>query len=326
MQRRADLLASGRLGELVEDYFYPLVRYLGDQQKVVEGPGELIGIFKELQLDHTARGVTHLVAAVSAMDLPRHGRFRAWVSYLEKAADAWNLSRRDGVHCCRDTEHGIVSEMLEYQHCAIPQIWQKPKPVRKVLARRDGQAFQTYVFQAILQARGGPRGLAAGFALVMGGPMGIIDQTKIAPRLGSIYPSPYAEMMAGRSSLRLGDAGGLTQFGANLVMLAPGALSSLRHWHQNEDEFVMVTEGECVLVQDAGEVLMRVGDCAAFPAGSTDGHHFLNRTVKVAKFLVVGTRAKSEVATYSDVDMVVHMAGGKAKFTYKDGSDWSGPR
>ena len=153
-----------------------------------------------------------------------------------------------------------------------------------------------------------------------------LDLTQVPVKTGSIYPSPYAGMMAGRSSLRLGDAGGLTQFGANLVSLAPGALSSLRHWHQHEDEFVMVSEGECVLVQDAGEVVMRVGDCAAFPAGCTDGHHFINRTDKVAKFLVVGTSGLREVATYSDVDMVMHQEAGKARFTYKDGSDWKGPR
>jgi uncharacterized cupin superfamily protein len=156
--------------------------------------------------------------------------------------------------------------------------------------------------------------------------MPVIDQNAITPRTGSIYPSPYAEMVAGRSSLRLGDAGGLTQFGANLVILQPGALSSLRHWHLNEDEFVMITQGECVLVQDAGEVTMRVGDCAAFPAGSTNGHHFINRTASEARFLVVGTKAKREVATYSDVDLMVTMEGGKAHFTYKDGTDYAGPR
>ncbi len=145
-------------------------------------------------------------------------------------------------------------------------------------------------------------------------------------KTGSIYPEPYASMMKGRSSLRLGDAGGLTQFGANLVILEPGALSSLRHWHQHEDEFVMVTEGECTLVQDAGETVMRPGDCAAFPAGSPDGHQFINRTDKVAKFLVVGSKAPREVATYSDVDLRLEVDGGKARFTYKDGSDWTGPR
>ncbi|HEX9858688.1 MAG TPA: cupin domain-containing protein, partial [Paracoccaceae bacterium] len=127
--------------------------------------------------------------------------------------------------------------------------------------------------------------------------MPVIDPTKCPVKTGSIYPEPYAGEMAGRSSLRLGDAGGLTQFGANLVILQPGAKSSLRHWHLNEDEFVMVTMGECVLVQDEGETAMRPGDCAAFPAGDTNGHHFLNRTEAEARFLVVGTRAAQEVCT-----------------------------
>jgi uncharacterized cupin superfamily protein len=156
--------------------------------------------------------------------------------------------------------------------------------------------------------------------------MGLIDQSKCPVKTGSIYPEPYSSMVKGRSSLRLGDAGGLTQFGANLVMLEPGAMSSLRHWHLNEDEFVMVTEGECVMVQDEGEYVMRPGDCAAFPAGSTNGHHFLNRTDKPAKFLVVGSKAPREVATYSDVDLKVEIANGKAHFTYKDGTTWAGPR
>jgi uncharacterized cupin superfamily protein len=133
-------------------------------------------------------------------------------------------------------------------------------------------------------------------------------------------------MMAGRTSLRLGQAGGLTQFGVNIVILQPGATSSLRHWHRSEDEFVMILDGECVMHQDAGETLMRPGDCAAFPAGDTDGHCFENRTDREARFLVVGTKAPAEVATYSDVDMVVHVEGAAARFTYKDGTPWNGPR
>lgn len=156
--------------------------------------------------------------------------------------------------------------------------------------------------------------------------MGMIDQTKCPVKTGSIYPEPYASEMAGRASLRLGDAGGLSQFGANLVILAPGAKSSLRHWHQNEDEFVMVTQGSCTLVQNEGAAVMQAGDCAAFPAGDPNGHHFINHTDAEARFLVVGSRAKQEVATYSDVDLRVEMAAGKARFTYKDGTDWVGPR
>lgn len=153
-----------------------------------------------------------------------------------------------------------------------------------------------------------------------------LDLGAVPVRSGSIYPAPYAAMMAGRSSLRLGDAGGLTQFGANLVTLEPGAMSSLRHSHQVEDEFVMMVAGALVLIEDEGETMMRPGDCAAFPAGTGNGHHFVNRSDAEAQFLVIGTRSRREVATYSDVDLVVTMEAGRAHFTHKDGTDYAGPR
>lgn len=149
-----------------------------------------------------------------------------------------------------------------------------------------------------------------------------IDLSKAPVKKGSIYPPPYAEMVAGRSSQRLGDAGGLTQFGVNLVTLQAGAMSSLRHWHLAEDEFVMVTLGEVTMVTDTGPETMRVGDCAAFPAGSPNGHHFINHTNAPAQFLVVGSKAAREVATYSDVDLMVTMEGGRATFTRKDGTPY----
>jgi uncharacterized cupin superfamily protein len=156
--------------------------------------------------------------------------------------------------------------------------------------------------------------------------MPVLDLTQLPFKTGSSYPAPYAAQMAGRSHLRLGEAGGLTQFGVNLVMLQPGAVSSLRHGHLAEDEFVMVTQGECVLVQDAGETLMRVGDCAAFPANTPDGHHLLNRSDTPACFLVIGSKAGREVVTYSDVDLVLTVEDDKARFSHKDGSDYAGPR
>lgn len=154
--------------------------------------------------------------------------------------------------------------------------------------------------------------------------MGVIDQSKVPEKTGSVYPAPHAAEMAGRSSLRLGDAGGLTQFGANLVILAPGAKSSLRHWHAHEDEFVMVTQGECTLVDDAGVHPMRPGDCAAFPAGEANGHHFINQSDAEARFLVIGTRSDHEVATYSDIDMMVELKDGTATFTHKNGTPYQG--
>ena len=156
--------------------------------------------------------------------------------------------------------------------------------------------------------------------------MPILDLTKVPVKTGTIYPAPYDAEVKGRVSLRLGEAGGLTQFGVNIVVLPPGAKSSMRHWHLHEDEFVMITHGECTLVQDAGPIILQVGECAAFPAGVPDGHHFINHTDAEARFLVVGTKAPAETATYSDVDLQAHQGGGVNRFTYKDGSEWTGPR
>ena len=150
--------------------------------------------------------------------------------------------------------------------------------------------------------------------------MSKIDTTKMTPRTGSAYPGKLSAEMAGRSIYGLGNEGRLTQFGVNLVMLEPGAKSSLRHWHMHEDEFVLVTEGELVLVMDEGETSMSAGECAAFKAGVQNGHHLINKSDKVGKFLVVGTRAANEVAYYSDIDMKVKVGPEGFDFTKKDGS------
>ncbi|MBE3639356.1 cupin domain-containing protein [Mangrovicoccus algicola] len=146
-----------------------------------------------------------------------------------------------------------------------------------------------------------------------------LDAARAPVKAGSIYPAPYDARMAGRSSIRLGQAGGLTQFGVNLVTLEPGARSSLRHWHVAEDEFVMVTEGVLVLLDDEGAHPMGPGDCAAFPAGDGNGHCLENRGDAVARFLVVGGRAARETVTYSDVDLKLDIENGRAAFTRKDG-------
>jgi uncharacterized cupin superfamily protein len=150
--------------------------------------------------------------------------------------------------------------------------------------------------------------------------MSLIDQSKVPLHTKSTYPAPHDRQMAGRAVQALGDAGGLTQFGANLVILAPGAKSSLRHWHVHEDEFVMVTQGALMLVQDGGETLMQTGDCAAFPAGRANGHQLINRSSAEARFLVIGTRAKKETVFYSDLDMKVEITPGSHRFTRQDGS------
>lgn len=129
-------------------------------------------------------------------------------------------------------------------------------------------------------------------------------------RIGSNYPPPYDEPCKARERTKLGNAGGLTQFGVNLLRLPPGQWSSQRHWHAAEDEFVYVLEGEVVLVGDAGEHVLRAGDCAGFPAGAPDGHHLLNRSDRDAIVLEVGSRRpESDSCTYPDIGLFADAAG-----------------
>ena len=151
-----------------------------------------------------------------------------------------------------------------------------------------------------------------------------IDFTKVELRKGSTYPAPYNQEMRGRSQMALGDAGGLSQFGVNLVKLEPSAKSSIRHWHEKQDEFVIITEGELILVDNSGETEMKSGDCATFPAGDPNGHHFVNRTNKPASLLVVGTRTETETGYYSDIDMMVKFDNKGFYFTKKNGTPIKG--
>ena len=133
--------------------------------------------------------------------------------------------------------------------------------------------------------------------------MSRLDLNSIPVLSGTGYPAPFHEAVDGRTRQALGDAGGLTRIGVNLVELQPGAASSQRHWHSHEDEFVTIISGELVLITNEGETLMRAGDHAAFPAGRPDGHQLVNRGWGPGVFLVVGSRDKADVVTYADIDM-----------------------
>ena len=114
----------------------------------------------------------------------------------------------------------------------------------------------------------------------------------------------------------------MSQFGVNICTLKPGAASSQRHWHENEDELVYVLEGEVVLCEDAGETVLKAGEAAAWKAGVADGHCIVNRSDRDAVVLEVGSRAAKERAVYSDIDMMVVRDGKDFRYTKKSGEPY----
>jgi uncharacterized cupin superfamily protein len=116
------------------------------------------------------------------------------------------------------------------------------------------------------------------------------------------YPPPFNEDVAGRWVRRLAPATRLTDFGVSHVVLKPGAWSSQRHWHDGEDEFLVMLEGEAVLVEDEGAVLLRAGDLATF---------------------VVFGGGVCTGGGYSDIDMMFTADG---RYVRKDGTPYEASR
>ena len=149
-----------------------------------------------------------------------------------------------------------------------------------------------------------------------------IDVASIPARTGTTYPEEFHHVVRGRERRPLGNAGGLTQFGVNLTVLKPGAASSLRHWHEKEDELVFILQGELILVEDGGETPLGPGDAAAFKAGVANGHHLVNRSGRDAVLLEIGTRSGQEVAHYSDVDMLARQEGNALTYLRRSGESY----
>jgi uncharacterized cupin superfamily protein len=149
-----------------------------------------------------------------------------------------------------------------------------------------------------------------------------IDIAKAVVRTKGVYPRPYRSSTDGREKAALGNVAGLTQFGVNLTRLKPGAASALRHWHEQEDEFIYVLEGELTLIEDNGEMPLGPGDCAGFKAGVSNGHQLVNKSQRDAVYLEIGTRAATERAHYPDVDLVMERDAGGMRFLHKSGEPY----
>jgi uncharacterized cupin superfamily protein len=149
-----------------------------------------------------------------------------------------------------------------------------------------------------------------------------IDISKAVVRTIAAYPVGLREITEGREKVMLGDVAGLTQFGVNLTLMKPGAWSAQRHWHEQEDEFVYILQGECVLIEETGEVILKAGDCAGWKANAPNGHCIVNRSNADVLLLEVGTRAPSERSHYPGSDLKFERDGTTIRVLHKDGTPY----
>jgi uncharacterized cupin superfamily protein len=146
-----------------------------------------------------------------------------------------------------------------------------------------------------------------------------VDIGAIEPTNQSTYPDPYKSVVKGSWKRRVGRAAGFTELGATHVTLQPGAWSSQRHWHEGEDELLVILSGEAVLIENEGRTILRAGDICAWPKGQDNGHHLINESAAECSFIAVSAGNRLGRCTYSDIDLMVE----SGRYTHKDGTPYS---
>ncbi len=137
------------------------------------------------------------------------------------------------------------------------------------------------------------------------------------------YPAEFADL-GDAHDIALSDAGGLTQFGAFVEILQPGGQTSLRHWHEAEDEFLYVLSGLPTLIEDDGPRRLNPGTCVCWPRGVPNAHCLRNDTDTPAHLFIVGTRLPEDTAHYPDIDLHYTRRNGLRTFAKKNGTPYPG--
>lgn len=130
----------------------------------------------------------------------------------------------------------------------------------------------------------------------------------------------HSETFGTIDTVKLSDAGGLTQFGAYVETLQPGARSSNRHWHEQEDELLLVLSGEVTVIDNDGPHTLHPGDSAVWAAGVPDAHHVLNQSAQPCSYMIVGTRRTHDVCHYPDSGRTLYSEGETWRLVEADGT------
>jgi len=148
-----------------------------------------------------------------------------------------------------------------------------------------------------------------------------IEASDVPPRdWVTNYPAPFAARMDGRQKRQLGEFFGLQNFGVNLTRLAAGAISSLRHAHTKQDEFVYIVRGRPTLRTNEGQLQLSPGMCVGFRAGTGNAHHLCNDTADEVMYLEIGDRMPGDEVSYPEDDLRVVRIDGKGRYAHKDGT------
>jgi uncharacterized cupin superfamily protein len=88
--------------------------------------------------------------------------------------------------------------------------------------------------------------------------------------------------------------------GFHLEILNPGCFSCPYHYHEKEEELVIVIEGEAIIRQNDRFLKIKKMDLIFFPTGPEHVHQIYNHTEKPFHYFVLSNRAVDDVCHYPD--------------------------
>jgi uncharacterized cupin superfamily protein len=120
--------------------------------------------------------------------------------------------------------------------------------------------------------------------------------------------------------LSVGGRLGAEKIGASLYELPPGQKTFPYHWHQVQEEWLIVLRGEPTLRDPAGERKLAPGDCVLFKRGPDGAHAIRNDTEEPVRLLLLssGEEARAEVCFYPDSGKVGIFGDGIRKLLRED--------
>jgi len=115
LRSRSACLLAGQLDPVVASFVYPLPIFAASRWIVLGNADQALSFCRHAHAVLCQRGVVALQPKVTAVELPRGGRFRVWVDWYELALPATGTRLTSAIYYMRDGSAGPQVEMIAYQ-------------------------------------------------------------------------------------------------------------------------------------------------------------------------------------------------------------------
>lgn len=117
---QAARLLAGDLHRIGEEYTFPLPIHFPNDLTIAFDLEDSSTILAQRRAELMGRGIVALLPTVTAIELPRSGKFRVWIDWKEVTAQGDEIPGSSAIYYCRSVATGLQTEMIEYTHVLPP--------------------------------------------------------------------------------------------------------------------------------------------------------------------------------------------------------------